>query len=342
MNKKTLFGIGFLLFICVVLSFALYVIKLERFCDTDLIKEDNAVKSDLSSSKNLSSFEVNDFAFETVNSIDINAKDYAFNTITITDSDFRLSDELYKKVDSLLKSYGSSTAFYIVSLQDGMTIGYNVDKSFETASSIKAPYALYIYQEIENGNINPNQEIVYEPRYYNEGTGVIKNSEFGTAYTVRDLVYYSLTESDNIAHIMLHANFGVNGYNQMLSNLGTKSLYLTASNPWGFLTPRSMALIWQEIYNFAILKEEGITFFNILSNGKYNYFKEIMPGIPSASKAGFASHDVIQAGIVIGEHPYIAVAVANKGGSSGAYTQVLKIISAMNDIMNEYDDYLNK
>ena len=42
------------------------------------------------------------------------------------------------------------------------------------------------------------------------------------------------------------------------------------------------------IYNFAIEDTEGIRFLNILSNGKYNYFKEVMPSIPSASKTGFA------------------------------------------------------
>lgn len=341
MNKKLLLCIGFLLLICVVLSFALYVIKLDSTCGKDSIANDT-IKNDFTSSKSLYSFEINDFAFQSINSIDINSKVYSSNSITVTDSDFRLSDSLYQKVEALLREYGSSAAFYIVSLNDGMTIGYHVDTAFETASSIKAPYALYIYHEIENGNINPNQRIVYEPKYYNEGTGVVKNSEFGTEFTVRDLVYFSLTESDNVAHIMLHATFGVNGYNQMLKNLGTKSLYLTTSNPWGFLTPRSMAVVWQDIYNFAIEKEEGITFFNILSNGKYNYFKEVMPGTPSVSKAGFANRDVVEAGIVMGDHPYIAIAVANKGGSSGAYTQVLKIISAMNDIMNEYDAYLSK
>ena len=33
------------------------------------------------------------------------------------------------------------------------------------------------------------------------------------------------------------------------------------------------------------------------------------------------------------------VAVANKGGSIGAYTEVLKLINYINDIMNEYESY---
>ena len=139
---------------------------------------------------------------------------------------------------------------------------------------------------------------------------------------------------------MLHKEFGVSGYNEMLRNLGTKYLYLAPNNIWSFTSARSSALIWQEIYKFSYESQEGINFMNILANGKYNYFKEIIPNKPSASKTGFASKDVIETGIVFDQkNPYIAIAVANKGGSIGAYTEVLKLINYINDIMNEYESY---
>lgn len=340
MNKQyTLIII--LLCVCAILSFGI------------LSKESNAIATncgttntgnigvtDFDNMTYVDSFDVSDFADSKVSTIDIASKKYTSNTITVLDSDFKISDELLLEINNSINSYGAGVSFYIVSLNDGMTIGYNVDKGFETASSIKAPYALYIYKEIAAGNINPDQLISYEEKYYNKGTGIIKKSDFGTTYSVKDLVYYSLNDSDNIAHIMLHKNFGVKGYNDMLKNLGTKQLYLTAGNPWGYTSSRSAALVWQEIYNFSLQGNEGIEFLNILSNGKYNYFKEVMPTIPSASKTGFASKDVVETGIVFGEHPYIAIAIANKGGNIGAYTQVLKLVSYMNDIMNEYDVYL--
>ena len=246
-----------------------------------------------------------------------------------------------EKIYETINSLGKSSSFYIVSLNDGMSIGYNVDKRYATASSIKAPYALYIYEQIAKGNIDGDQLLTYQSRFYNKGTGIIKNSDPGTEYSVRDLVYYSLHESDNIAHTMLHRTFGVKGYNQMLKNLGTKELYLTQHNPWGYTSCRSAALIWQEILNFSVKDTEGITFLNILANGKYNYFKEVMPTIPSASKTGFANADVVETGVVFDKSPYIAIAMANKGGHLGAYTQVLKLINLMNDIMNEYNAYLS-
>lgn len=297
-------------------------------------------KSDFDKFNYKDSFDVSDFTGLEENTIDIPAKKYTKNTISIADSDFKISNELTNEIYEVINSYGRSSSFYIVSLDDGMSIAYNIDNKYETASSIKAPYALYIYEQIDAGNIDPNQQIIYESKHYNKGTGVIKKADFGTVYTVRDLLYYSLNDSDNIAHIMLHKTFGVKGYNKMLTNLGTKQLYLTAGNPWGYTSARSAAIIWQEIYNFSIRSDEGINLLNILSNGKYNYFKEVMPSIPSASKTGFASKDVVETGIVFDDKPYIGIAIANKGGNIGAYTQVLKLVNLMNDIMNEYKEYL--
>lgn len=342
MNKQYV-TIVILLFICAILSFSL-LSKESSAVSLQCEEEDhaNSFVTDFDELNYMDSFDVSDFGEMKLSNIDIASKSYASGNISVIDSNFKISDELLNEIKNTINSYGATSAFYIISLNDGMSIGYNVDKKFETASSIKAPYSLYIYKEIAAGNIDPNQQIIYEEKYYNKGTGVIKKSDFGTSYTVRDLVYYSLFESDNIAHTMLHRTFGVKGYNNMLKNLGTKQLYLTAGNPWGYTSARSAALVWQEIYNFSIKSDEGITFLNILSNGKYNYFKEVMPSIPSASKTGFASKDVVETGIVFGNTPYIAIAIANKGGNIGAYTQVLKLVNYMNDIMNEYDTYLSK
>lgn len=343
MNKKNNLLFILLIITCCTLSIALVTSK-NSYSNTGIEscnnEDNNDIKGDFGLiNKDIKFFDVSDFAEISPNTLDIASKVYSNNAISIADSDFKISDELLTKIYGTINSYGASNSFYLISLKDGMSIAYNIDKGYETASSIKAPYALYIYEEIEKGNINADSLIAYEQRFYNKGTGVVKKSEFGTPFTVKDLVYYSLYESDNVAHTMLHGTYGVSGYNDFLRNLGTKQLYLTAGNPWGFTSARSAALIWQEIYNFSIRSELGIEFLNILSTAKYNYFKEVMPDIPSAGKAGFASYDVVETGIVFDEMPYIGVAIANRGGNIGAYSQVLNLISHMNDIMQEYGEY---
>lgn len=339
MKKKVTFSLLFI--ICVVscsLLLTYFIVnsnKAKYFSNAA-----NEDVSDFDDIKKIESFDVSDFSFKEKNTLDIPSLNYSNGKISILGSDFKLSNALESKVYDLINSYGAGNSFYIVSLEDNMSIGYNIDKAFETASSIKAPYALYVSREIAKGNIDPDRKIAYVPKYHNAGTGVVKNYDYGTEFTVRELIYYSLTESDNVAHTILHGTFGVKGYNAMLKELKTKQLYLTAGNPWGFTSARSAAIIWQDIYNFALEDSEGVTLLDTLSNGKYNYYKEILPQVPSASKTGFANKDVVESGIVFDKHPYIAICIANKGGTRGAYTQILNYISLMNDIMKEYDDYL--
>ena len=82
-------------------------------------------------------------------------------------------------------------------------------------------------------------------------------------------------------------------------------------------------------------------FLNILSNVMYNYYDEVVPNIPSASKAGFAKKSVVVTGIIFDEHPYIAISVANTGGNISTNKQVINLIRHMDEIMTEYENYLN-
>lgn len=330
---------------CTILSLCLasfsFSVAVKSNQEEDVPKDNIGDFDKLFFEENFNYFEVSDFAEKDINKVNIAAKKYKSNTITVTDSSFKISEELTNKIYNTIKSYGNKNSFYMVSLDDGMSVGYNVDSVYETASSIKAPYALYVYKEIAAGNIDRNHLVTYKKKHYNKGTGSVKYNSFGTQLTVENLVYHSLNESDNVAHIMLHDEFGVKGYNKMLKSLGTKQLYLSSSNPWGFTSPRSAALLWQDIYNFSITNEEGIEFLNILSNVMYNYYDEVVPNIPSASKAGFAKKSVVVTGIIFDEHPYIAISVANTGGNISTNKQVIKLISHMDSIMTEYENYLN-
>ena len=52
--------------------------------------------------------------------------------------------------------------------------------------------------------------------------------------------------------------------------------------------------------------------------------------------------DVVETGIVFDEKPYIAIAMANKGGNYSAYSEVLRLIGCMDDVMDEYNAYTKK
>lgn len=240
-------------------------------------------------------------------------------------------------IKSTVNSYKGASSFYLLDLVNGGSIAYNVDTIYQAASSIKAAYCLYLYEAASEEKIDLEEEIPYLARYYNDGTGVVKNSEFGTMYKVRDLIRDTIIYSDNTAYKMLHGRFGVLDYNAMLDNLGVKRLHLTYANPWGLTDLRSLAIIWQEIYNFSLEDEEyGREYLNLLSENIYNYLKETRPKTFSATKEGFTDDVTIESGILFESHPILVVVGANKAYDKEPVRQVKYLLSRLNLIIDEY------
>ena len=137
---------------------------------------------------------------------------------------YGMPEEFYIKLDELVQKY-PHFHMYDVSLAytdfgTGFTFLINPDKHYFSASVMKAPYMLYIYRLALDGKANTEQKLVYTENYFREGTGVLKNMEFGTEFTVEELIGYALEESDNAAFAMLRALYPEDGYTEFMKSLG--------------------------------------------------------------------------------------------------------------------------
>lgn len=224
---------------------------------------------------------------------------YEKNVITVNNSDYsipvELSDKIYNTLAIYQKKYGINAAFNVISLKDYTTIGYNADENFPVASTVKGPYALYCYKEIQKGNVSLDDILTYESRFWEVGSGILKNSKVGTKYTFRDVLHYTLNISDNSGYYMAidHCG-GSKGYNNMLNELGCQA----TSYKWGTFTPHDLSVIWNEIYNFSFTCEEGEFLLQELLNAKYNFIKDALGYEKIAHKSGFNAKSYDDAAIV--------------------------------------------
>lgn len=309
------------------------------FAKNKEILKNNYIVDDSSDWSNYSS-EINANGYKTSH-IQINDIYYKRNIIATYNTSYKISSELLNVLKTSIGSYRGASSFYILDLVNGGSFFYNVDTIYQAASSIKAAYCLYLYEEASLGNIDLEEEIPYLARYYNDGTGIVKNSEFGTMYKIRDLIRYTIVYSDNVAYKMLHGKFGVLGYNKMLDNLGVKRLHLTYATPWGLTDLKSLAIVWQEIYNFSLVNEEyGREYFNLLSENIYNYLKEIRPGTYSATKEGFTDEVTLESGILFESHPLVIVVGASKAYDKEPVREVKELLNHLNLVIDEYMEYL--
>lgn len=137
---------------------------------------------------------------------------------------FDMPPDFYSRLYELAGGYAHFD-YYDISLayrdlETGFRIMLNPDKHYYSASVIKAPYMLYIYRLALEGKADTEQKAVYTEKYRREGTGVLKNMEFGTEFTVEELIGYCLEESDNSAFAMLKELFPEEGYEEFTASLG--------------------------------------------------------------------------------------------------------------------------
>ncbi len=240
--------------------------------------------------------------------------------------------ELYGKIDSLeknladdetlsiAKSYLSKsradspkTAFLAFNLTSGEYISHNIDTRITGASVIKSAYCLYVLNRVELGNAFLDETLVYEKDDKRKGTGIIQFKEIGSEYSIKSLIYLSITESDNIAHKMLVDRFGRREFNVFLDELGIKSMHLYSNGNveyYNNLSARDLARLFTKIYEKSTEDEIYKWYLDIMCKAKYNRFAESTQ-YPVAHKSGFMKGAFHDAGIVLTPEPYVIIILTN-------------------------------
>lgn len=267
---------------------------------------------------------------------DITEDIYESGKICVKNSKFQISDGLLKEVYELINSYRARTSFYVVSMEDNMTLGYNPDITFQTASTVKAPFVLYAFKKVDGGKVSLDEKISYDPRFYIEGAGLVSSNPIGSRYTLEELIFYTIHYSNNTSYNMLHNYLWDEDYNDMLRELGCKEFYLNKGYIWGKGSTRSAALIWQEIYNFSEQCESGQTYLDILKDTKHSYIRNSLSEYEVASKYGWIQEHCHDTGIVFADKPYIIAIMTDNGGNWSGGEQVMKISICIDKVMKEY------
>jgi len=269
--------------------------------------------------------------------LDIDHKDDTFEPegITVNHSDFTVSETKQNELTDILKKYKFEASIYIIDIGTGMSLGYNADMKFTTASTVKAGYALYCFKEIAAGNAEFNDKMTYREYHKTGGSGDTQNSEFGTVFTLKALLYRMLYNSDNVAYYMMLDYFGYDGYNAMTRELGCEH-EISKQEKWGNYSAHELGLIWQEIYNFKDTCEEGRLMWQYLTSNLYNELKDTLKYDVVAHKSGWNPTGYHDAGVVYGVRDYIVVIMTGYGKNYCLY----ELIRWVDEIMIEYNKYL--
>ena len=214
-------------------------------------------------------------------------------------------------LDELLSRHGNDISVYFENLETGFVYRYNADRVYFSASVPKAVYALYIYRLAERGLVDLDSVHTFLYEDANWGSGVIiRQHQIGASFTLRELLRLNISESDNVATLMLRRIHGLDGYRNFIANMGGNPEFVMCRVMNSYITANEAGLFAREIFEY--IESGGRYSHEIKAHMLDNQFPFMTFCYPAASKTGWtlpiAWHDMA---IVYAPSPFILVILSS-------------------------------
>lgn len=159
---------------------------------------------------------------------------------------------LQRALDSLTRGFQGQVGIYVRHLRTGRSAAVNADSVFPTASMIKVPIMVAVFDAMDKGRLDFRQPLVYTDSLLYDGDDILGSFKDSSVVPLNKLTLLSLTTSDNTASLWLQALAGTGTViNQWLADHGFDSTRVNSRTPgreanrsrygWGQTTPREMA-----------------------------------------------------------------------------------------------------
>ena len=177
----------------------------------------------------------------------------------------------FEKIEILLNNFNGEAGFYFLHLDKGIDFGINENKIFPSASLIKIPIMVQIFNRVENDNLNLDSLLFYDSSLINykyKGDDSIARFKENETISIKKLLTHMITFSDNHASLWLQIIAGggtkineiLDKYNFTKTKVNSRTLnredqYLQYG--WGQTTPKEMSKLMIEIKNGNIVSKKS-------------------------------------------------------------------------------------
>ena len=168
----------------------------------------------------------------------------------------KVDTKLNQKIKNAVKGFEGQIGIYVENLKTGKFAAYNPDTLFPTASMVKVPIMVGVFDKIQKGELKYNQVMVYKDSLkYDDG--IVSSFKDSTKITLSELVFLMESVSDNTASLWLQGMVGGKQINANMESLGLSHVRVNSRTPgrelfrktygWGTCTPFEMALLIKKI-----------------------------------------------------------------------------------------------
>jgi len=223
---------------------------------------------------------------------------------------------LAEKLQTLVKGFKGDVGIYVRHLKSGKTVAISAGSVFPTASMIKVPITIGMFDKIEKGEIEYGSILTYKDSLLYAGEDILGSFKSGERIRLSKVMMLMITTSDNTASLWCQSLAGTgvaingwlekNGYIDTRVNSRTPGREANRSKyGWGQTSPREMAELVVQIREGRVISERASD--RIYRNLTRIYFdtealSQIPPNIQVASKQGAVDQSRSEVALVNAPH----------------------------------------
>lgn len=212
-------------------------------------------------------------------------------------------EKLQNELQEITDAFDGEVGIYVLHLPSQKEISIKGDELFPTASLIKVPILMSLFQKIVDGQIDYQEDLMYSDTldlYAHEDTeGVIGNFRDSAEIKLKKLAALMIYFSDNNASVWLQRIAGTEYTNSWLESNGFPKTKINSRAPereeqrklfgWGETTPKEMTEMLVKIYRGEIVNRDASQEMSRILGNIYWYgeaLSQIPPEIQVLSKQG--------------------------------------------------------
>lgn len=175
--------------------------------------------------------------------------------------------KLTKKLEALVQNFQGDVGIYVRHLKTGKVVQINADTVFPTASMIKVPITIGVFQKIEQGELNYHSTLVYRDSLgYMGEEDILLSFKDSSSIALSKILMLMITTSDNTASLWCQHLAGTGtAINAWLEANGFQYTRVNSRTPgredarnqygWGQTTPREMAELLVQVRQGKVINQ---------------------------------------------------------------------------------------
>lgn len=208
--------------------------------------------------------------------------------------------KLTSELQELVKGFNGTVGIYVKNLKTGKTAAFNADTIFPTASMIKVPITIGLFNKINSGALKYDSILTYKDSLLYEGEDILGSFKNDEKVALSKVAMLMITTSDNTASLWCQSLAGKgSSINEWLATNGFQYTRVNSRTPgreanrklygWGQTTPREMGELLvrirrNEVISPSISERIYRNMIRIYWDGEA--LSQIPPYIQAASKQG--------------------------------------------------------